>query len=229
MVEITSDGILRVLEFSKKYTYRINVVVSAPNGLMCRKTIKMHYKDPDVLRLDVRELGFTREKYEFDLNDYLIVLPEDADPDLTWSVNNTTDFSIDGNGILTVLNLGIKSATVTVTVKTQNGRYATQTITVYADEDIPLPTSIALQKVSLGYDEYNFEFDMNEFLTIEPWDAYARLTWSVDNAIDFSINENGILKIKDPINCTAKLSVIVTVKTSNNLSAKAMVYLHRLP
>ncbi len=104
---------------------------------------------------------------------------------LTWKSNNESIVTVNNSGLITGLNTG----TATITVTTNNGLTASCNINVTTNE--VKTTSISLNKTSISMDIKN---TYQLIATISPSTATVRkLIWTSDNDSVATVNQNGLV------------------------------------
>lgn len=132
------------------------------------------------------------------------VSPSNAKYELTWDVSPKGIVSVSSAGEVTAL----KDGTAVVTVKTDNGRTASCTVTVPPDpESVTLPERIALTWHSTRRLE----------CAVTPSDAYSELTWSSSDSKVVSVTSAGEVRAVAP--GTAEIKVT----TQNGREARCVV------
>ncbi|MDR0941838.1 MAG: Ig-like domain-containing protein [Bacteroidales bacterium] len=145
--------------------------------------------------------------------------PENAAPELTWTVADETIVSVSQAGVLTPHNPG----TTTVTVCTDNGKCATKIITVR--ERLPLDVVIVGEGVNAGILEMTIGQTVALSALIEPENAHNKeVTWSVSSN-KLSISEDGLLTA----NAEGSLLIVRVATVANNQTAELWVTVKEVP
>ena len=113
------------------------------------------------------------------------VLPETANPKVTWTSSNSSVATVDENGLFTAVNAGF----TTVKATTENGLKANKQIIV--TEYVPVETfTVAKQSVTLAADGGFHYMDV----AVTPADATEKgATYTTSNASVATVDENGIV------------------------------------
>ncbi|MCR5203473.1 MAG: Ig domain-containing protein, partial [Lachnospiraceae bacterium] len=126
---------------------------------------------------------------------------------LTWTSSNTSVATVTSSGKVT----GVTAGTATITVKTNNGKTDTCTVTVSP----VAPTSVSLNKTSLNLNVGNSE---TLTATISPSNATDKtLTWTSSNTSVATVSSNGKVTV------VAVGNAVITVKTSNGKTASCSI------
>lgn len=140
-----------------------------------------------------------------------VLEPENSIATYTWNSNNTAIVEIDENGKITAKALG----TTTIIVTDDLGHTATCRVTVFpAPESVKLNTKSIVTTTNNGYQLKP---------TITPSNAYTLYTWESNNPDVATVDDNG--KVRTLKEGTA----IITVKTSNNVTASCNVTVTNSP
>ena len=126
--------------------------------------------------------------------------PSDATRLLTWTSSNTKIAKVDANGVVTP----VKEGTVTITVKTHNGKTDTVKIKVV---NSPEPTGIELDQ----NDTVTLTLGKNLTLNaeVQPANAIRNLTWTSSDTSVVTVDANGVVTpVKEGV-------TIITVMTHN--------------
>ena len=109
----------------------------------------------------------------------------------------------------------LKVGTAKITVKTDNGKLASATITVK-----PVPTKVKLNKTkaTLGVKE-----KLTLKATVSPSKAYTTLTWKSSDKAIAAVSKQGVVTPKKPG------TAVITVTTANGKTAKATVTVKAAP
>ena len=180
------------------------ITVSSKNGK--KDTVKVKVIDPtvaDSVVLDQSGTITTNVGEPIQLN--AEVIPATAETELTWSASNKKYASVDENGLVIPKAKG----TVTITVKTDNGKKDTVKIKVV---DNHKPTSISLPSVS------GLTVGKQDILTpdITPFDAKTVLTWESSNEKVLTV-EDGV------ITAVGVGTATITVETHNGKEASVKI------
>ncbi len=131
--------------------------------------------------------------------------PAGAESALTWTSSNKKVATVTQKGVVKALRKG----TVTITVRTANGKKATCKITVPT-----APTKIAFAKKNYSV-KVGKKIALKTSLT--PAKAKTRLTWTSSNKKIATVSSKGVVK------GIRKGKVVITVKTANGKKAKVKV------
>jgi len=131
--------------------------------------------------------------------------PDNAETGFTWSSSKPSVAKVSQKGKVTALKVG----TAKVTVKTDNGKLASATITVK-----PAPTKVKLNKTkaTLGVKE-----KLTLKATVSPSKAYTTLTWKSSKPAVAAVSSQGVVTPKKPG------TAVITVTTANGKTAKVTV------
>ncbi len=140
--------------------------------------------------------------------------PEEAtNKNVKWESSDTKIATVDENGNVK----GLKSGNVTITVKTENGKTATKTITVKekSQNNDSKPQEVSPTGVSIsGPTEVYVGNSINLIATVEPNSATNKsVTWSSSNNSIATVDGNG------KVTGVSEGEVTITVKTSNGKEA----------
>lgn len=137
--------------------------------------------------------------------------PEDAETGFTWSSSNPSVATVSQKGKVTALEVG----TAKITVKTDNGKKASCTVTVK-----PAPTKVKLNKTkaTLGVKE-----KLPLEAAVSPSSAYTTLTWKSSDKAVAAVSKQGVITPKKPG------TAVVTVTTHNGKTAKATITVKKAP
>lgn len=137
--------------------------------------------------------------------------PADAETGFTWSSSNPSVATVSKKGKVTALKVG----TAKITVKTDNGKKASCTVTVK-----PAPTKVKLNKTkaTLGVKE-----KLPLKAAVSPSSAYTTLTWKSSDKAVAAVSKQGVVTPKKPG------TAIVTVTTHNGKTAKATITVKKAP
>ncbi|MGN0183573.1 MAG: Ig-like domain-containing protein [Aristaeellaceae bacterium] len=131
---------------------------------------------------------------------YATLQPATATRSLTWTSSSTKIATVDANGVVTP----IKEGTVTITVKTHNGKYDTVKVKVV---DPYKPTGVVLDRE--GTVTLNMGSRLTLYATLQPATATRSLTWTSSSTKIATVDANGVVTpIKEG-------TVTITVKTHN--------------
>jgi uncharacterized protein YjdB len=142
------------------------------------------------------------------------VTPTNATTTLKWTSSNTKIATVNQNGKLT----GKSTGTVTITVKTDNGKSASIKIRV-----IQRVTSIKLNKTVLHFAKVGKTKKLTA--TVSPKDSSNKsVKWKSSNTKIATVTQNGKVKSKGKGHCV----VTVTTKDGSNKSAKCTIVVGKL-
>ena len=131
---------------------------------------------------------------------YATLQPAGATRSLTWTSSSTKIATVDANGVVTP----IKEGTVTITVKTHNGKKDTVKVKVV---DPYKPTAVVLNRE--GTVTLNMGSRLTLYATLQPATATRSLTWTSSSTKIATVDQNGVVTpIKEG-------TVTITVKTHN--------------
>ena len=131
---------------------------------------------------------------------YATLQPATATRSLTWTSSSTKIATVDQNGVVTP----IKEGTVTITVKTHNGKYDTVKVKVV---DPYKPTGVYLDRE--GTVVLRMGSSLTLKATLQPAGATRNLTWTSSSTKVATVDQNGVVTgIKEG-------TVTITVKTHN--------------
>ena len=131
---------------------------------------------------------------------YATLQPAGATRSLTWTSSSTKIATVDANGVVTP----IKEGTVTITVKTHNGKKDTVKVKVV---DPYKPTGVVLNRE--GTVTLNMGSRLTLYATLQPATATRSLTWTSSSTKIATVDQNGVVTpIKEG-------TVTITVKTHN--------------
>ena len=131
---------------------------------------------------------------------YATLQPAGATRSLTWTSSSTKIATVDQNGVVTP----IKEGTVTITVKTHNGKYDTVKVKVV---DPYKPTGVYLDRE--GTVVLRMGSSLTLKATLQPAGATRNLTWTSSSTKVATVDQNGVVTgIKEG-------TVTITVKTHN--------------
>ena len=131
---------------------------------------------------------------------YATLQPAGATRSLTWTSSSTKIATVDANGVVTP----IKEGTVTITVKTHNGKKDTVKVKVV---DPYKPTAVVLNRE--GTVTLNMGSRLTLYATLQPATATRSLTWTSSSTKIATVDANGVVTgIKEG-------TVTITVKTHN--------------
>ena len=131
---------------------------------------------------------------------YATLQPAGATRSLTWTSSSTKIATVDANGVVTP----IKEGTVTITVKTHNGKYDTVKVKVV---DPYKPTGVYLDRE--GTVVLRMGSSLTLKATLQPAGATRNLTWTSSSTKVATVDQNGVVTgIKEG-------TVTITVKTHN--------------
>ncbi|MBR3237773.1 MAG: Ig-like domain-containing protein, partial [Oscillospiraceae bacterium] len=137
--------------------------------------------------------------------------PADAETDLAWSSSKPSVATVSKKGVVTAL----KTGKAKITVKTDNGKSASATITVK-----PAPKKVRLNKskATLGVRE-----KLTLTAALSPSNAYTTLSWKSGNPSVAAVSKQGVVTPKRPG------TAVITVTTANGKTAKATVTVKAAP
>ena len=137
--------------------------------------------------------------------------PDNAETGLTWSSSKPSVATVTQKGKVTALKVG----TAKITVKTDNGKLASCTITVK-----PAPTKVRLNKTkaTLGVKE-----KLTLKATVSPSKAYTTLTWKSSDKAIATVSKQGVVTPRKPG------TAVITVRTKNGKTAKTTVTVKAAP
>jgi uncharacterized protein YjdB len=137
--------------------------------------------------------------------------PEGAETGFTWSSSNPSVATVSKKGKVTALEVG----TAKITVKTDNGKKASCTVTVK-----PAPTKVKLNKTkaTLGVKE-----KLPLEAAVSPSKAYTTLTWKSSDKAVAAVSKQGVITPKKPG------TAVVTLTTHNGKTAKATITVKKAP
>lgn len=137
--------------------------------------------------------------------------PDNAETGLTWSSSKPSVATVTQKGKVTALKVG----TAKITVKTDNGKLASCTITVK-----PAPTKVRLNKTkaTLGVKE-----KLTLKATVSPSKAYTTLTWKSSDKAIATVSKQGVVTPRKPG------TAVITVRTKNGKTAKFTVTVKAAP
>ena len=155
----------------------------------------------------------------YDTHDFTAtVLPDTAVPytTLSWSSSNKKVATVDENGTLT----GLKCGSITLTVKTQNGKKSTCKVIVY---DPLVPQYVTLNET--GTVDLPLDGTLQLSAAVFPDTAPQDITWSSSNKKIAAVDEYGLVT---PLKTG---TITITAKSTNGKKAtvKVRVYDPRLP
>ncbi|MCR4565100.1 MAG: Ig-like domain-containing protein [Bacteroidales bacterium] len=163
------------------------------------------------ISLNKSSLGLLSGQYET-----LVATVNPADAPLQWTSNNTSVATVNQSGFV----YGAGNGTATITVRAENGKYATCDVTVTT-----AVTSVSLNKTSLTLTEGSQE---QLTATIGPSNASDKtVTWSSSNTSVATVDQNGLVTAVSAGTATIKATAndgsgkygYCTVTVAKNLSA----------
>ena len=134
--------------------------------------------------------------------------PVDATRMLSWTSSSTRVATVDANGVVTP----IKEGTVTITVKTHNGKSDTVKVKV---ANPPAPTSVALDQIGAVTLDLGSSLTLNA--EVQPANAIRNLTWTSSDTGVATVDANGVVA------SVAEGAAVITVTTHNGKSASVTV------
>lgn len=177
----------------------VTITVKTANGK--KDTVKIKVVDPyKPTSIELNKSGTVELNLGGTLYLWTSMQPYTAQSKLTWSSSNKRTAAVDTNGIVT----GLKEGTVTITVKTSNGKKDTVKVKVV---DPYKPTGIELNKS--GTVELNLGSTMYLWTTLQPSTAKTALTWTSSDKKVATVNTNGI------VTALKEGTATITVKTTN--------------
>ena len=188
---VDEDGVVEGVK-----TGTATITVQSKNGK--KDTVKVKVIDPTIAdSVVLSESGTITTNVGEPVQLSAEVLPATAETELSWSTSNKKYATVDENGMVTP----IKKGTVTITVKTDNGKKDTVKIKVVDEHK---PTSISLSAVS------GLIVGKQAILTpeIQPADAKTVLTWESSNEKVLTV-EDGV------ITAVGAGTATITVETHN--------------
>ncbi len=185
----------------------VTITVKTYNGK--RDTVKVKIVDPfKPTGIYLMETGTVTVDLGSTLSLNAVLEPASATRSLTWISSSNKIAAVDENGVVTPL----KEGTVTITVKTHNGKKDTVKVKVV---DPCKPTKITLQQTGTVEIGHGKSLQLNAVL--EPATATRSLTWTSSNKAIAAVDENGVVT-------GMKLgTATITVKTHNGLKTTVKV------
>ena len=202
----------------------VTITVTSSNGKKATCSIKVIKNtinvdkiilNSDKLNIEVGELSQLIAKVE----------PSDAtERDLVWESSDNSIATVDNNGVIK----GVKSGTVTITVKTKNGKVvATCKITVKnvliptnIPTPIPTPTPSEIESLRFVDDNVSVRKDSSQKLIVEIKPSSlskSKLIWKSSDTSIATVDENGTVKgLKEG-------KVTITITSSNGKMATCTV------
>lgn len=175
------------------------ITVKTANGKSAKITVKVY--DPKVATsITLKETGTVKLALGSTLQLNATMNPSTATNKVSWATSNKKIAKVDKNGLVTP----VKTGTVTITVKTSNGKKDTVKVKVF---DPKKPTSITLAES--GTLTLKLGNTLQLHASMNPVTAESKLTWSSSNKKIAKVNKNGLVS---PVK---KGTVTITVKTSN--------------
>ena len=127
---------------------------------------------------------------------------------LTWTSNNPSVAEVSKDGEI----IGVSNGKATITVKTENGRFATCNVNV-----VTSPTSISLDKTSISLDKDSSTYQLTAVIEPSTSNIKTELTWKSSNTNVATVSKNGLVTGKTT--GTAQ----ITVETGNGKTATCNV------
>ena len=175
--------------------------VKADNGVYAMSRVSVYKPTPSSISIKSSHSMSVGDTYTLSPTVY----PTNSRYTLTWTSSDTSVATVSSSGMVTAKSTGKAN----ITVKTDNGKSATCSVTVSAKE----VTSVSI-KSSLSLDVGD-SYTLTP--TVTPSDAKTSYTWSSDNSGVAAVSQYGVV--------TAKSAGIanITVKTTNGKSATCLV------
>lgn len=184
----------------------VTITAKTKDGKVVAKTTITIKTPPTPTPMQIESLSFAQSSASVKKGNTLgltvaVEPTELSNEKLTWKSSNTEIVTVDENGVITGVNLG----TATITVTSSNGKKATCTVEVVANtipvESIELTPSIAT--INVG--------DTTQLTaTINPSNATDReLVWTSSNSSVVTVDSNGVITGKSAGTAT------ITAKTKN--------------
>ena len=186
------------------------ITVKTANGKSAKITVKVY--DPKVATsIALKESGTVKLALGSTLQLNASMKPATATNKVSWSSTSKKIAKVDKNGLVTP----VKAGTVTITVKTSNGKKDTVKVKVY---DPKKATSITLKES--GTVELALGSTLQLNATMKPATATSKISWSSSNKKVAKVDKNGLIT---PVKAG---TVTITVKTSNGKkdTVKVKVY-----
>ena len=177
----------------------VTITVKTHNGK--KDTVKVKVVDPyKPTAVVLNREGTVTLNMGSRLTLYATLQPATATRSLTWTSSSTKIATVDANGVVTP----IKEGTVTITVKTHNGKKDTVKVKVV---DPYKPTGVVLNRE--GTVTLNMGSRLTLYATLQPATATRSLTWTSSSTKIATVDQNGVVTpIKEG-------TVTITVKTHN--------------
>ncbi|MBR2229258.1 MAG: Ig-like domain-containing protein [Prevotella sp.] len=175
--------------------------VKADNGVYAMSRVSVYKPTPSSISIKSSHSMSVGDTYTLSPTVY----PTNSRYTLTWTSSDTSVATVSSSGMVTAKSTGKAN----ITVKTDNGKSATCSVTVSAKE----VTSVSI-KSSLSLDVGD-SYTLTP--TITPSDAKTSYTWSSDNSGVAAVSQYGVVTAKSA--GTAR----ITVKTTNGKSATCLV------
>ena len=177
----------------------VTITVKTHNGK--KDTVKVKVVDPyKPTAVVLNREGTVTLNMGSRLTLYATLQPATATRSLTWTSSSTKIATVDANGVVTP----IKEGTVTITVKTHNGKYDTVKVKVV---DPYKPTGVYLDRE--GTVVLRMGSSLTLKATLQPAGATRNLTWTSSSTKVATVDQNGVVTgIKEG-------TVTITVKTHN--------------
>lgn len=183
------------------------ITVETDNGKLASATITVKPAPTKVKLNKTKATLSVKEKLTLKAT----LTPSDACTTLTWTSSKPAVAAVSSQGVVTAKQAG----TAVITVRTQNGKKASATITVK-----PAPTGVKLNKTkaTLGVKE-----KLTLKATVSPSKAYTTLTWKSSKPAVAAVSSQGVVTPKKPG------TAVITVRTKNGKAAKFTVTVKAAP
>ena len=199
---VTQKGVVTALEPGTA-----TITVETDNGKLASATITVKPTPTKVKLNKTKATLSVKEKLTLKAT----LTPSDACTTLTWTSSKPAVAAVSSQGVVTAKQAG----TAVITVRTQNGKKASATITVK-----PAPTKVKLNKTkaTLGVKE-----KLTLKATVSPSKAYTTLTWKSSKPAVAAVSSQGVVTPKKPG------TAVITVRTKNGKTAKATITVKAAP
>ncbi len=185
------------------------IYASTSSGLTaeCAVTVRARVIEPTGISLTNTEMQMTVG----DITDLIaVVSPDDAtDKTVAWASEDESIATVDANGIVTAVNVGMTKITATTT----NGIQAVCTVTV-------VPATITVESIELNRTELELTEGDNFTLiaTVLPEDATdKKVTWESSDITVAAVSENG------EVTAVSVGIAVIYASSSNGLTAECAV------
>lgn len=177
------------------------VITAKGGGSSSKCNVTVYSEPPKSIKLKPESLTLQENKtgtFTYELT------PSDAYAEITWSSSDESIATVNANGVVTAK----KEGTAKITAKTDNGLFASGTVTV-----TPQPQSVSLPNstsIPVGY-----AIELKPTLT--PSNASTTYTWASDNTAVASVDALGVVK------GISNGSANITVTTANGKKGSARI------